>query len=108
MPTVNPRISSLQSPQPRQRLSVARALGQNFFPQLPHLHIITALGGQGRQVAARQVAVNARVDAAKLVRTRQREYQTPAPLGLRGFAAVSMHDPLAEPQLGVLGVESWI
>jgi len=42
--------------------------------------MIATLGGQVRQVAAGQVAINALVEAAKLLRTFKRQDQPPAPL----------------------------
>jgi hypothetical protein len=61
---LNSQSFLVESPQPRQRLAIARALGQDLLPQPPQLGRITALGGQGRQVSPGEVAVNARVDAS--------------------------------------------
>ena len=67
--------------------------------------MIPALGGQGRQVAPGDVAVDSLIEAAKLVGALQPENPPPTPLGLGGLAPVPMQYRLAMPQLGILGVE---
>jgi hypothetical protein len=67
--------------------------------------MIAALGGQDRQVAPGQVAKNALVDAAKLIGALERQNQPSAFLGLRRFAALPVHHPLAKPQLGIFRIE---
>ena len=61
--------------------------------------------GQRRQVAPGQVAVDALVQAGELLGPRQGQYPPPAVFGLGRLAAMPVHDRLAEPQLGVFGVE---
>ena len=89
----------------RQRFLVARALGEHGLPQALCLTVVAALGGKGGQVAPRQMSKNSLVHAAKLVGPFERQESPPAGFGCRGFAAVTVHDGLAEPELGILGLE---
>jgi len=51
----------------RERFPVPGAFGQHRLPQPPRFGMVAALGGQGRQVAQGQMAVDPLVDAAKLI-----------------------------------------
>jgi len=51
------------------------------------------------------VAVDALVDAAKLVGTLERQDPPPAGFGLRRLARLAVEDGLAEMQLGGVGVD---
>jgi hypothetical protein len=51
------------------------------------------------------MAIDALVDAAKLVGTMKAQDPPPALLGRRRLSPVPMHQRLAEPKLGNLGVE---
>ena len=89
----------------RQGLAIAGAFGENVVPEPLRLHEIPALGGQGRQVAPGEMAVDPLVDAAELVGPAQAQDTAPRSLGLGRLAAVPVHDGLAEPELGVVGID---
>ena len=89
----------------RQRLAIARALGQHVLPQSLRLGMIASLDGQGGQVAPGHVAVDPLIEAAKLVGTLQLQDQPPASFGLGSLAPMPVHHRLAKPQFSILAIE---
>jgi len=89
----------------RHGLGVTWTRLEDHPPEPPGLGPVAALFGQDGEVAQGEVAVDALVDAAKLVGTLERQDPPPAGFGLRRLARLAVEDGLAEMQLGVVGVE---
>src|SRR5271157_160326 len=66
---------------------------------------VAAFLGQNGEVAKGEVAVDALIDAAKLVGTLERQDPPPAGSGLGHLARLAVQDGLAEMQLGVVEVD---
>ena len=81
------------------------AFFQHRLPLLPRLVEITPFHRQRREIAPREVAVDSLVQAGELSWPRKRQDSSPASLGLSRITAAPMHDRLAEPELGIFGVE---
>jgi hypothetical protein len=77
---------------------------RTILTEPPGLGPITALLGQDSEVAQREVAVDALVDATELVGTLQGQDPPPAGFGLRRLAGLAVQRGLAEMQLGVVWV----
>ncbi len=90
---------------PRPGLGIAGTRLKDQPPQPPRFIAVAALLGQGGEVAPGQMAVDALIDAAKLVRSLQGQDPPPAGFGLGRLASFAMQDGLAEVNLGVVGVE---
>ena len=86
-------------------LSVAWTGVEDHSPRPPGLDAVAALLGQDGEVAQGEVAVDALVDAAKLVGTLEGQDPPPAGFGLGRLARLAVQDGLAEMQLGVVGVD---
>ena len=89
----------------RRGLGVARARVEDHFPEPPGLGTIAPLFGQDGEVPQREVAVDALIDAARLVGTLQVQDPPPAGFGLGRLASLAVEHGLAEMQLGVVGVD---
>ena len=89
----------------RHSLNVAWTGVEDHSPRPPGLDAVAALLGQDGEVAQGEVAVDALVDAAKLVGTLEGQDPPPAGFGLGRLARLAVQDGLAEMQLGVVGVD---
>ena len=90
---------------PRHSVGIARTRGEHQLPEARWFIPVAALFGQDGEVAQSEMAIDALVDAAKLVGTLQGQDPPPAGSGLVGMAGFAMQDGLAEMQLGGGGVE---
>ena len=66
---------------------------------------VAPLHGQGREVAAGDVPVDALVNAGEFLGAAQRKDPPPGSLGLGRLVAAAVSDGLAEPELGVFGID---
>jgi hypothetical protein len=97
-------LDSLRCFPARHGLGIDWARLEDHPPEPPGLGPITALLGLDGEVAQREVAVDALVDATELVGTLQGQDPPPAGFGLRRLAGLAAERGLAEMQLGVVWV----
>src|SRR5258708_7922570 len=94
-----------QALQLRRSLGISSALDQDAAPAFLRAPVAARLLGQDGPVTQGQAAVNALVDAAKLVGPGQGKNAPPARLGLSRLARGPVQNRLAEEQLGVIRIE---
>src|SRR5262249_48669173 len=88
-----------------QCLAIAGAFGQHGTPEVGFLFAVAPLFGQRRQVAPREMAVDALVHTRELIGALERENAAPAALGAGTIAGLAPYDGLTEEQLAVVGID---
>jgi hypothetical protein len=85
----------------QKRLAIAGAFHEDRAPESLNLVEVAALGREGRQVAAGEVALDSQVNAPELLGALECQDSPPAGFRVGGLAKVPVHDSLAKPELGV-------